>query len=354
MKVLLLIRYFDFGGAENHVCELANELYCSGHEVVLVSRKGRQLKNLHPGIIYYNLNFSSKKAVFHFFKLLQIIHRHQIEIIHAHQRLPLTMASALGRVIKIPVVGTIHSMLRQDVRKKWVRKGFAKVIVVSENSYNGTQKDPLLKKKSICIPNGIYLPEKVIATLPQKLHFCYVSRLDKPHSKLISFLLNEIWPSIIQKYPEAHLSIIGDGQGMQKIRQTASHLYPEILNSITLKGYAEKISHEITDASLVFGVGRVALESLVMGIPVLSVKNNRLGPIITNKNYENLQYGNFIDVNAPAQEKNTFLKIIDDFVINQLFYKNEAIEISKKIATTNNIQHISERTITVYRELLQR
>ena len=245
------------------------------------------------------------------------------------------------------------SMLRQDVRKKWVRKGLKKVIVVSENGYKGTQHDPLLRNKSVYIPNGIQLPEEIISTQPKDLHFYYVSRLDKPHSKLIGFLLNEFWPFIVQKYPGAHLSIVGDGQGMQEIRQTVSRIYPsEMSKSVTLKGYARKISPEITDASLVFGVGRVAMESMALAIPVLSIKNNRLGPIITSKNFERLRYGNFIDVEAPAPEKGTFLQIVDDFVAQQDFYKKEAIAIQHRIAVNFYIKNTVQATIRVYNELL--
>jgi len=36
MNILLVIRRFDFGGAENHVCDLANGLTGKGHRVFFI------------------------------------------------------------------------------------------------------------------------------------------------------------------------------------------------------------------------------------------------------------------------------------------------------------------------------
>ncbi len=354
MKILLLIRYFDFGGAENHVCELANALHEAGHTVIIVSRKGRQLQRLHPEIIHYAMDISSKKVLFHFFRLIQITRRHRIELIHAHQRLPLTIASALGRVTRIPAIGTVHSRLKQDMRKKWVRKGLKRIIVVCKNSYKGTQEDPTIKDITRCIPNGIKLPKESIVKIPEKLQFFYVSRLDAPHTKIVKFLIHEAWPLVIQSYPEACLKIVGDGIGMPVISQMIGQIEdPKIAQSVSIAGYAANISSEIKDASLIMGVGRVAMESLALGIPVLSMKNNRMGPLITCENFDRLQYGNFVDVEAGTPTTVQFMGTINEFVSNHEFYKNETLKLSKKMFETANIQETSEAIIQVYNEVLQ-
>lgn len=353
MRVLLLIRYFDFGGAENHVCELANNLHTAGHNVIVASRKGRQMDLLNPDILHYNLNFSTKKAVFHLFQLVYICRHHQIQVIHAHQRLPLSIASALSRLVAIPVVATVHNLLREDVRKKWVRKGFTKVITVSDNGFTGAKRDTILKDKSLYIPNGIEMPVKQIVATPEDLHFYYISRLDSRHCKLLRFLFEDAWPGVIEKYPTAKLSVVGDGKGMKEIRKIVQNIQSqEVKQSILLKGYSPNILDAIPDASLVFGVGRVAMESMASAVPVLSIKSNRLGPIITNENFERLKYGNFVDIEAATPEKESFIKIIDDFVVRQDFYKQEAFDLRKKIIQNFDIREVVKQTIEVYEELI--
>ncbi|MDX9883295.1 MAG: glycosyltransferase [Prolixibacteraceae bacterium] len=355
MRILLLIRYFDFGGAENHVCELANTLQKAGHTVVLVSRKGRQQQRLHPGIIHYSMGISTKKVPFHFIRLIKIIRRHQIDVVHAHQRLPLTLASALGKISRIPVVGTVHSMFQQDMRKKWVRKGMSKVIVVCRNSFKGAQGDLVLKNKVHCIPNGIHLPESPAKKTPETLRIFYVSRLDAPHTQVVRFLIQEVWPQLVLIYPGAQLTIAGDGTGMPAIRQIIQEINdPATVLSVSTTGYLSAISSEIKNASLVIGVGRVAIESLALGIPVLSMKNNRLGPLLTRENFDFLQYGNFVDVEADTPTTERFLTTIREFVSRQEHYKNEALELRKRIVESNDIRETTEATIRVYEEAINR
>jgi len=354
MKILLLIRNFDFGGAENHVCDLANELHDLGHQIVVVSGKGRQQDRLNSNIIHYAGTFSNLKVFFQTIRIIRIIHRHQIDIIHAHQRLPLLSGAIAARITGKPVVGTIHSMLKQDVKLKWLRKNLTKIIVVSENSFKGTQNDPLLKSKSIFIPNGIVLTETPLAKSPSSLKFCYVSRMNNRHTGLIGMLLEQIWPTVIEKYPEAVLTIVGNGIGMTELLKIVQdEKYKCWVHSVRFSGYVENIASEIKNASLVFGVGRVAQESLALGVPVLSVKSNRMGPLITQSNFERLQYGNFVDIEAREPDIHSFMLKIDDFVAHQEFYKNETIELSKRIANSRNIKEIIASTVQIYSDLLQ-
>jgi hypothetical protein len=47
MRVLYLIKSFDFGGAENHVLDLANSMTEIGNDVYLITRKGSLLISRH-------------------------------------------------------------------------------------------------------------------------------------------------------------------------------------------------------------------------------------------------------------------------------------------------------------------
>ncbi|HQN99235.1 MAG TPA: hypothetical protein PKU86_07265, partial [Bacteroidales bacterium] len=49
--ILQVVTHFDFGGAENHVRELCNELTVQEHEVYLVGQPGRQVKLMKPVIM---------------------------------------------------------------------------------------------------------------------------------------------------------------------------------------------------------------------------------------------------------------------------------------------------------------
>jgi len=66
-----------------------------------------------------------------------------------------------------------------------------------------------------------------------------------------------------------------------------------------------------------------------------------------------LQYGNFVDIEAREPDIHSFMLKIDDFVAHQEFYKNETIELSKRIANSRNIKEIIASTVQIYSDLLQ-
>ena len=83
------------------------------------------------------------------------------------------------------------------------------------------------------------------------------------------------------------------------------------------------------------------------------MKNNRLGPLLSRENFDRLQYGNFVDVEAEAPTIEQFMATIREFISRQDYYKEEALELRKQIAVVNNIQATTEAIIRVYEDALQ-
>jgi len=46
MRILYLVHSFNYGGAENHVLDLANSMTVMGNEVYILTRKGRLAERL--------------------------------------------------------------------------------------------------------------------------------------------------------------------------------------------------------------------------------------------------------------------------------------------------------------------
>ncbi len=65
---------------------ISNALYEDGHEPILcATRKAGPLRNfLSEDIVFYCLNKKNSVDVVAFFKLLRIIKKHKITLIHAH------------------------------------------------------------------------------------------------------------------------------------------------------------------------------------------------------------------------------------------------------------------------------
>ena len=355
MKVLLLIKRFQYGGAENHVCELANALAELGHSVWLLSGNGAQRCRLHAKVKYQTIHFSDLKIPLHLIRLLRLIKAEKIEVIHAHQRLPVLLGTLAARWMKIPVVATIHGSALTDLRSNYVRKNIDKVIAIRQSSVDCLEKHMATAHKIELIYNGILPPVACLDRYvdPESFSVYYISRLDKRHAGLLTFILTEVWPEVVRKYPRSHLHIVGEGVGMKAIRESLEkYRCRNLQSSVHMEGYSREVAEYYPDADLVLGVGRVAIESLVHGVPVLSVKHNHLGPIITQANLRRMQFANFVDLDAPPPDKERLLYKLFDFLEHRKSYENEAKFLQGTVCQEYNIIVITKKVARVYEEVI--
>lgn len=353
MKILLLIKNFDFGGAENHVLELANGLVRQGCEVWLVSGWGRQQLRLLPEVKYRQANFSFFYTFPLIFGMIRLIRAEKIDIVHAHQRKPVYIASMAACLAETPVVATVHGKIRYDLRTTFVRNQIAAAVAICRNSLKGLKNDALLRNISEFIPNGVIFPEQPFQSIPNPLSFYYISRLDQRHFEIIEYLLRFVWPSVIEICPDAKFCIVGEGKLKGKLQKIVHDIdNKHIENSIRLIGYVEDLRKHYARANLVFGVGRVAIESMAYGIPVFSIKINRMGEIITRKNFDHFQFGNFVDIEGRKPDAGLIIDMIVEFIRNQGFYKQEVLKLQQSICRESEIGIVTTKTIELYQDIL--
>jgi len=358
MNILLLIKRFDYGGAENHVCELANELVLSGHKVWLISSKGRQKNRLNPGVRTRTVFFYEWNIISLLFRVLHLLNKEHIEVIHAHQRFPILLACFVALFLNIPVVATVHGRTKHDLRSNFVRRRVAKVIVVNQNNYNFQIRFQFFANKLHFIPNGLIVSsleenEVTLKTNNSGLNLYYICRLDDRHGKVLLKIIKKVWPAIVKKHPGSTLHIVGEGSGLKKVVQTISNKSNfEISSSVVFERYAQEVSHHYKNADLVMGVGRVVLESLSHGVPSLSVKYNHLGPIITRENLEEISYSNFVAINYPPLDSEVLLNSLEDFIARKEYYKQETAHLQQLVASRYNIRDTVKTTVELYRSVL--
>ena len=155
MRILHLVRGFGFGGAENHVRDLANVLDEMGHEVFIMARNGKQNDLLNKGVKFIYIRMSDLSAPYQIFKIARFVKRHGIDVIHAHQRLPVFIGSMAGKIAGVPVVATVHGHTQYDVRSPLVRKMIDKFIFVRQSTFDEAKGYGIPSEKSLLIQNGV-------------------------------------------------------------------------------------------------------------------------------------------------------------------------------------------------------
>ncbi|MFW5793174.1 MAG: glycosyltransferase family 4 protein [Bacteroidota bacterium] len=353
MTILLIIKHFDFGGAENHVCDLANMLIEKGHKVILIGRRGRQAGKLHPKIEYIEITLKDLLLPIHIIKLFFIIKNKKIDVIHAHQRLAILLASICGFLSGKKVIATVHGRAKYDLRHNISRRLLSKIIFVSTFVYEVSNKKYGLKHKSVFIPNGVNTIKTEYKPNPYRIS--YVSKINKSHIRFLKYMIDNVLPVLIKEYPDLEFNVVGDGKNISELRQIIQILnYSYKKDYCKLVGYEEIVEKEYLKSAVIMGVGRVALEAASIGVPVLLANSKRFGGLLSFENYQKVKSTNFIDVKSPKPDKSLIINTLDAFFKNQEEFYSEAKKLSVMIHKEFSLDFITDKIISIYTETAEK
>ncbi len=352
MRILYLVKSFNYGGAENHVLDLANSMTLLGNRVFILAGKGRLAERLDSRVTIKDLRMSDLLFPLILFRICRFISINGIEVIHAHQRLPILFASLAGRIMKVPVVVTVHGQPRIDLRSRFSRRFPARVIFVSRRLLNREGSYREVGEKALFIQNGIEAGQPAVEWDPCSL--CYVSRIDRKHSSVIAMMINEVMPGIIKYFPGVSFHILGDGEYLDELREYAGRFNSVAGREVcVIHGYVKDVKPVVCRSGLVLGVGRVAIESLASGVPVLSVNSEFLGDLITPENYSFFKANNFVAAgNAPPDAKRLGEMVLV-YLRNHGDFREKASVVRENVIDDFGIMKISGQIMDVYRQLVQ-
>ncbi|QKG79898.1 glycosyltransferase [Tenuifilum thalassicum] len=351
MRILQIVGRFDFGGAENHVRELCNHQAALGQQVYLLSQRGRQMHLLSNHVNYIQLpKFASKLLFFHVAVIVFIILTKRINIIHAHQRLPIISACIAGWMTRTSVIATVHGRTKHDLRSILSQRLLKQIIFVSNRVMENSKNYNSIRHKSIVIPNGIPLP----ITQPQIEPFTigYFSRIDKRHFETIKLIINAII-KLKGKHYNIKLKIYGEGEEVDNLKHLIEDTNIRYNDRfIIYSGLIENLEFLDTFPELVVGVGRVAIESLARGSNLLSANNKRMGEVITTQNFQFYSSNNFVNVDGVAPTESIILTTLSNYYLNRTSYKVHSEKISKLIQENFSISKTTTMLNEIYHKAL--
>jgi glycosyltransferase involved in cell wall biosynthesis len=287
----------------------------------------------------------------HLLIIRKYVIKHKIQVIHAHQRLPILIGCITGIVTGVPVIATVHGRTRFDLRSRISRKYTSRIIFVSRHVLEVSAKFEEIKEKSVIIPNWVSAPAKINEIIPYSIS--YVSRVDRKHSDLILLIIKEVLYPLALKYPEISLRIIGEGDYLEIIRTEAEALNKKMKREVcVICGFVLDVKEILGQSDLVIGVGRVALEAMASGVPVLSMNRQRMGSIISTTNYSAYKLTNFVAPGSSPPDENSMLNILNDFFSNPELRKNEAFDLKKLVTGDYDPVKITEEIMKIYRSVI--
>ena len=288
-KILMTLMRLEIGGAETHVLELSLELARRGFQVVVASGGGVYEKYLEKaGIRHYTVPMYTKspqKVLRSVCLLKKIIRDEQIDIVHAHGRIPAFLCGLLHPFMHFTFVTTAHWVFRTDKGLKYISNWGEKVMAVSEDIKTYLIQNYGTDPKNIYVTiNGIdterFSPKADFSAALQEFSLpkdsqkiVYISRMDEDRA-LVAFHLAEIAPEIEKAHPGTDIVIVGGGNVFDKLQQLTEQINHQVgRRMITLTGARTDIDQFAAMADLFIGVSRSALEAMACAKPVIVAGN---------------------------------------------------------------------------------
>ncbi len=299
MTILQLIQKPQLRGAEMFATQLSSELTQLGHEVIVVALfpgaselpfKGTFIRlDLHIGKRWFD--YEGWKA------LAKLIKKHHVDVVqcNAGDTLKFAVFSQLFCGWKVPIVARNASMVSAYIKNpiikllnRWLYSRTQAIVSVSQIAANDlNQLFPETKSKTTVIPIGINLQS--FTTVAWKnasataFHIVHVGgfSFEKNHHGLLSIF--EHW---LNRFPDSHLHLIGDGPMRAEIEQAVTT--KKLTNKISFYGFTKEAINYMHQAdvvvlpSIIEGLPGVILEAMYAKTPVIAYNVGGVSEVVQN------------------------------------------------------------------------
>ena len=244
IRVLEAIRQGKVGGGETHILNLVEHMDNSRFEpVVLAFTHGKMMDTLdRMGVNHHVIPSERAFDVSTWNAVRRLMVREKIDLVHVHGTRANTNIYWAARMLRLPIIYTVHGWSFHDDQSWWVKRAriFVEkwitravnctISVSGSNQETGTRYIP--RFQSVVIPNGINLtqfdPSRRLGDLrrewgvkPDALVLGFVGRMTAQKDPLA---LIAAFPAVLRANPRAVLVLVGEGELKDDARRLAASL----------------------------------------------------------------------------------------------------------------------------------
>ncbi len=294
----MTLSQLEVTGAEVYAVTVGNELSKRGHKIVYASDTlSKPIVGKYVPVAFHKR--APQHRLWNLFKLIWIINRENIQLVHAHSRAAGWVSFIACKLTKTPMITTVHG--RQPVhssRKFFPAFGYAALAVAEEireqvvSCLEIPQDKVLVLRNAVDINKFRYTPLENSTLRPI---VSIIGRLTGPKGELCHELLGKTLSDLITN-------------NRIEIRIVTSSPPPEIFikykKFIRNPNASRDIHEEIKASHLIIGAGRVAIESLLIGRPVFAIGEAKSIGLITAANVDEAMRSNFGDIGPKVLDIN--------------------------------------------------
>lgn len=358
MNILQILPELNVGGVETGTVDLAKYLIRLGHKAVIVSGGGSMVKEVESlGAIHYQLPVH-KKSIFTMVcaipKLIEIIKKEKIDIVHARSRVPAWIAYFASRSTRTVFITTCHGYYKKRIFSQVM--GWGKRVIVLSNVIGRHMIDDFATphERIRLIPRSVDL-EKFKYTSPDKkrqkeFNVGIIGRITplKGHLHFIKAMAK-----VARQVPQLKIWIVGDAPASKEAYKEQVQVLVKRLGlwPVTdflgtqrdIPGILAHLDLLVLATTTHEAFGRVIIEAQAAGVPVVATRVGGVIDII-----EDGKTGILVSPQDPGSIAEAAMKIFRQPQLAAQLAENAYQKVKEKY----NIGLMVGSTLGVYQEAL--
>lgn len=287
MKIIQVLPYFCFGGAETMCENLAYALTQLGHDVTVVSLYGEhtpisaRMEEKGVSIRYLDKKLGLDLSMIP--KLTKLFKTEKPDVVHTHldvikYAVPAAKLAGVKRCVH-----TVHNVAEKEAEGSlqrltngfFFRRGWSIPVALSLQVGKTIQSFYGLPESAVpVVYNGTELSRCVVKErydLGQQVNLLHIGRFNpqKNHARVV-----EAFALLCQRYPRCHLNLVGDGESRQDIQELAQKR--GVADKITFAGVQSNVYPYLAQADLFLlpsdyeGIPMTIIEAMGTGLPIVA------------------------------------------------------------------------------------
>ena len=363
MNILMALSQREITGAEVYAATLTEQLMKRGHKVVIVS----DTLTVKSDALFIPLAFNERSLAdrfSHVRTLCRIIKEHDIQVVHAHSRASAWSCAIACKLCRIPLITTTHGRQPVHLSRK-INKSFGvKSICVCENirtqicnELGYAQKNTILLRNPVDATAFNFTPkstsehegDNALKSNNQddkhEILVALVGRLSGPKGDVAYEVLSKL-----SEHKHIQVQIIGSKFIPERFNKF------ENLENVHFLGYRTDVPELMKKADVIIGAGRVGIEAMLTGRPLIAVGEAIYEGLVTKANIGAVLSSNFGDINSINETHLDFSKLKDDVEAAVKLTSDELADLKDIIKhefdmerIVNTVEQLYSRTYVEYK-----
>ncbi len=312
MRILHVLSQVQITGAETYALTLARAQKSLGHEVFFVSDSLHEVHSfrffptpIHRENSSYWGRFKNVKT------LRRIVRQEKIDLIHSHSR----AANLVSYFSGVPVVTTVHGRWRNTFAFRQFPCLGRQTLAMCPYLERYLARDiGIPKSKITLIPNPVdidrYSPGGRTNNAQSIL---YIGRFSGQKGKALRFMIEKVFGEVLRSFPDARIKILADTPTLKDQDAVKALNCGGRMDSVEIAGHSGELIPLYRKSSLIVGAGRVALEAMACGKPVIAIGESSAPGLLTAESFNDAFDSNFGDCGVWNKFLGQEARLVQDF-----------------------------------------